>query len=229
MACSTFWYVLVRESDLTSYARIRNAALEGFAKNGLAGTSIRDVANGAGVSAGLVQHHFKTKAGLRKAVNEYVLAVVSDAFSDLSTAPPSRQLFEDIAQRITDVVKEHQLALLYVARSATEGDEDALQLFDAFVALARSHFQRFADAGLVREGADLLWASLHLVLLDFGAVLLEQAVNRHLPRPFDQSLDDWHRASTDLFARGVFDFDETRPKKRSTTASRSRDGRRPKR
>jgi AcrR family transcriptional regulator len=43
-------------SDLSTYARIRNAALEGFATRGVAATSIRDVATAAGVSPGLVQH-----------------------------------------------------------------------------------------------------------------------------------------------------------------------------
>jgi AcrR family transcriptional regulator len=210
--------MFVSETDLTSYARIRNAALDGFAKNGVAGTSIRDVAAAAGVSPGLVQHHFKTKPELRKAVNEHVLAIVSEAFADLSTAPPSRELLEELAQRVTDVVREHRTALLYVARSAVEGDEDALRLFDAFVELGRSQFERFADAGLMREHADLVWAPLQLVLLDFGAILLEHAVNRHLPEPFAEGLDRWHRAATDLFACGVFKFqpDAPTPKKRSS-------------
>jgi len=49
--------VRVPVSDLNAAARIRNAALEGFAANGVAATSIRDVAAAAGVSPGLVQHH----------------------------------------------------------------------------------------------------------------------------------------------------------------------------
>ena len=43
-----------------------------------AATSLRAVAAAAGVSLGLVQHHFATKAGLIKAVDDYVLAVVID-------------------------------------------------------------------------------------------------------------------------------------------------------
>src|SRR5204862_374092 len=72
--------------DLTSYARIRNAALELFASRGVAGTSIRDVARAAGVSPGLVQHHFGTKAGLQQAVDE---CVVADAVSTITDLPGS--------------------------------------------------------------------------------------------------------------------------------------------
>ncbi len=59
--------------------RIRNAALKSFAARGAAATSLRAVAADAGVSLGLVQHHFATKAGLIKAVDDYVLASVLDA------------------------------------------------------------------------------------------------------------------------------------------------------
>ena len=61
--------------------RIRNAALKSFATHGASGTSLRTVAAAAGVSLGLVQHHFATKAGLIKAVDDYVLAVVLTAIS----------------------------------------------------------------------------------------------------------------------------------------------------
>ena len=74
-----------RTSDLTAYARIRDASLELFADRGVPATSIRDIAAAAGVSGGLVQHHFGTKAGLRDAINDHVVAIAADAFSDLPT------------------------------------------------------------------------------------------------------------------------------------------------
>src|SRR5262252_4469110 len=63
----------IAPSDLTSAARIRDAALEAFSARGVAGTSIRDVAKAAAVSPGLVQHHFRSKAGLRRAVDDFVV------------------------------------------------------------------------------------------------------------------------------------------------------------
>ena len=57
--------------ELTTVERIRNAALRIVAVQGVAGTSLRAVAAAAGVSLGLVQHHFATKAGLIKAVDDY--------------------------------------------------------------------------------------------------------------------------------------------------------------
>ena len=56
--------------DLTARARIRNAALRLFAQCGVERTSIRAIAREAGVSSGLVQHHFGTKGALRAACDE---------------------------------------------------------------------------------------------------------------------------------------------------------------
>ena len=44
--------------DLTARARIRDAALALFAERGTDGATIRDIAKAAGVSGGLVRHHF---------------------------------------------------------------------------------------------------------------------------------------------------------------------------
>src|SRR5437762_10750424 len=68
------------DSDLTAAARIREAALRLFAEHGVSGASIRDVAKAAGVSPGLVQHHFRSKARLRRAVEESVVRRATEAF-----------------------------------------------------------------------------------------------------------------------------------------------------
>src|SRR4029450_2363894 len=62
--------------DTTGRARIRDPALEQFALHGFEGATIRDIAEAAGVSPGLVQHHFRSKEGLRRACDEAVLDLV---------------------------------------------------------------------------------------------------------------------------------------------------------
>jgi AcrR family transcriptional regulator len=58
--------------DLTARARIREAAIRLFAEQGVEGTAILDVAAEAGVSGGLIRHHFGSKDGLRAACDTYV-------------------------------------------------------------------------------------------------------------------------------------------------------------
>jgi AcrR family transcriptional regulator len=198
--------VLVDESDLTHYARIRNVALEGFATRGVEATSIRDVAAAAGVSAGMVQHLFKTKAGLRDAVNEYVVRVVADAFAGYGEGTPAEELMDEMGQRITGIVRDHHLALRYVARSVADGDPGGLALFDSFVAIADDIMGSLEQAGALRENLDRSWATLHAVVLNLSTVLMEDAVSRHLPTEFrdEAQLARWDQASRALFREGIF-------------------------
>src|SRR2546428_5669021 len=97
--------VAARDSDLTAAARIRNAALRHFAARGVAATSIRDVARAARVSPGLVQHHFRAKARLRRAVDEFVIRRALEAFGiPISGGPPPATPLQPGSQ-VTGVIR----------------------------------------------------------------------------------------------------------------------------
>jgi TetR/AcrR family transcriptional regulator, regulator of cefoperazone and chloramphenicol sensitivity len=193
-------------SDLTGLARIRNAALDGFARDGVPATSIRDVAKRAGVSPGLVQHYFPSKTALVDAVNAHVLELATDAFTDLSESTTPIEAQQELGDRVTAFVAEHPTALLYVARSTADRDDAALGIFDAFVAIAGAQWQRLADNDLLRPDTDLTWTALHAVVMILGTVLLRDAIERHLPEPFfmPAQLDRWNAASNALFREGTY-------------------------
>ena len=73
-----------RTEDLTARARIRHAALDLFAERGVDGTPMRAVAARAGVTVGLIVHHFGTKEALREAVE---LDIVDRFAEAIATAP----------------------------------------------------------------------------------------------------------------------------------------------
>jgi AcrR family transcriptional regulator len=197
--------MVVSDSDLTAAARIRNAALEGFARDGVAATSIRDVAKAAGVSAGLVQHHFPSKDALRAAVDEYVVAVATEALQAIDEAAEG-DVVDAIAERINDFVRDHHVALLYVARGVLDRDEAALRMFDALAELSRRQLEALKARGRLRPDLDLEWATLHSVIINLGAVTFEPALSRQLGEPFfaHDTLDRWKRATTALFREGEF-------------------------
>jgi AcrR family transcriptional regulator len=185
----------------SSYDRIRAAALERFARDGVSATSIRGVAAAAGVSPGLVQHYFPSKAKLRAAVDAHVIDV---ARATLAVRAVDGDPVADIAERLTALVSEHFVALRYVARGVAEGDEAALAMFDAITQLCRDQLTAFAEQGLLREGLDHEWAALHTVLINLGTVILEPGVSRQLGRPFldDSQVQRWKEATTALFVGG---------------------------
>ena len=197
--------VRTRESDLSTRARIRNAALEGFATRGVEATSVRDVAQRAGVSAGLVQHHFSTKAGLRDAVNEYVIASVNGTFKEFVPESSGPITLEELGNRVTRTVAENSTAFLYVGRSLADGDEAAYMLFDALVDIALSQFEALAEQQLLRSDVDLEWAAMHTVIFNLGTVLFEAALSRRLGDSLFESeeLSRWNTAATALVEHGV--------------------------
>jgi TetR/AcrR family transcriptional regulator, regulator of cefoperazone and chloramphenicol sensitivity len=198
----------ISEEDLTAVARIRNAALEGFVRDGVEATSIRDVAAAAGVSPGLVQHHFKTKADLEQAVNEYVLRVAAEAyaaFEEETTGAETDDLLCAIGDFITAFVRDHHTALVYVIKSAANGEKAGLGIFNAFISIVSGQVDQLAELGTLRPDIDRLWLTLHVVIFNLGTVLLEPAITPHLAGSLwdPAQLERWNEATTDLLDRGV--------------------------
>jgi AcrR family transcriptional regulator len=197
--------VLARAEDLSTIARIRNAALAGFAMNGVAGTSIRQIAKVAGVSPGLIQHHFKTKALLREAVDTHVALIATETFGRLDEIEPA-ELLDEIGGRMVGLVRDHRYAFLYAVRAAAEADKGGLDLFNAFFGFAQEHIERLCEEGVLRSDIDRRWTALHLIVFNLGTVLLEPAIDQHLDRPFrdPSELQRWNEATISLFRRGIF-------------------------
>nr|QKV49800.1 transcriptional regulator [Streptomyces sp.] len=114
--------------DLTARARIRDAALKHFAESGFSGATIREIAKTAGVSPGLVRHHFGSKEGLRRVCDTYVLEALHQ-FNDRvlqEEAPGDSPLTAD-DKRALDPFQR------YLVSTLIEESEVAAPLFDEMV------------------------------------------------------------------------------------------------
>jgi AcrR family transcriptional regulator len=114
--------------DLTARARIRDAALAQFAEFGAKETTIRGIAEAAGVSSGLVQYHFGSKEALREACDAYAFDVFrrtkEEAHVEGGIDNPN---FLAVALRTGLPV------LRYLARALVDGSPGAVSLFDELV------------------------------------------------------------------------------------------------
>ena len=206
--------------DLTAYARIRSAALELFAARGVAGTSIRDVAQAAGVSAGLVQHHFGTKDGLREAVDQFVVA---DALSTITDLPDSLEdRTAEFAARMGEVVRDRPYSMLYLARSASEGGELGLASFKAMVDFGVEQLEQMNAAGQLVPGLDLEWTVLQLTLFNLATVMFEPAISHALGQQLfsEAGRQRWNAAAESLFTRGFTKTPAPRARSRSRASRR---------
>jgi AcrR family transcriptional regulator len=109
-------------SDLTARARIRDAAIALFADKGIEGASVRDIAQAAGVSSGLLRHHFGSKAELRDACDEYAMGEV--------TAIGTQFMETSLLSRIRP---ETLLWQRYLVRSVLDGSPAGNALFDRVI------------------------------------------------------------------------------------------------
>jgi len=124
---------------LTARARIRDAEIALFSERGIAGATIRDIAAKAGVSSGLLRHHFGSKEGLRDACDEYAMSQLNELRQQLLAGGKlADQSF------LGSVHPEAMRQQAYLVRSMVDGSTP--QLFQLMVAageqwMATTHIQ----------------------------------------------------------------------------------------
>jgi len=191
------------ESSTTE--RIRNAALRSFATYGTSATSLRTVAAAAGVSVGLVQHHFANKAGLIKAVDDHVLGVVIAAIAQPMSGPPADSLNE-MGNRVTQFVAEHPGIVDYFGRAFIDGSALGVMIFDTLAGTGTARWHQRSERGETRPDIDLTWAAINSLVLALGILMLRSHVERHLPEPLatPDQLERWEASVNTLLRNGLF-------------------------
>jgi TetR/AcrR family transcriptional regulator, regulator of cefoperazone and chloramphenicol sensitivity len=159
--------------DLTARARIRDAAMRLFADHGGRATTIRAVAEQAGVAPGLVSHHFGSKQGLRDACDDYVLEylrqIIKRGVGEQAVADPA--YLDTVYQGGADVLR-------YVARALVDDSAAAATLFDNFVALTEEYLATLHGGA---SQSDLRTQAAVLVAMRLGVWVLHP----HLLRVLD--------------------------------------------
>ncbi|WP_326545849.1 TetR/AcrR family transcriptional regulator [Mycolicibacterium sp. ND9-15] len=187
----------------SSVDRIRDAALKCFAARGASATSLRSVAAEAGVSLGLVQHHFATKANLIKAVDDHVLGVMAAALAQPIPEPPADSI-TDVGNRVTSLIAAESDVVAYVGRALTDGSPLGSQVFDSLAAIGTERWRARQERGLTRPDLDPTWGALNPLVLAVGAWVLRDHIERHLTEPLDTpaQLQRWQDAVNELLRNG---------------------------
>ena len=157
--------------DLTARARIRDAALRLFADRGLDGTTIRDIAKAAGVSGGLIRHHFGSKDDLRAACDSYAL--------DQIMRIKEQAVLEGKLGNPAFMSAAHPTVLLtyrYLARSLLHGSAAAEAMFDEMVEVCEAWLARHNPGQM----ADPRGFSAVLVAMQSGLLMMHGQLSRWL-------------------------------------------------
>lgn len=189
----------------SSSDRILHAAVGCVSRNGVAGMSMRAVAEAAGVSHGSVQHHFGGKAALIAAVDSHILRRFDQALE--STAEPSRSGDDGLGDLFLTFVREYPDVVDYLGRALTEGREIGVTMFDELLKVATAEGDKLRAAGLVRDDLDPVWAALNPLIMRLTTIMLRSKIARHIPDPFSTpaQLERWDATVRSFIRNGQGD------------------------
>jgi TetR/AcrR family transcriptional regulator, regulator of cefoperazone and chloramphenicol sensitivity len=196
------------DSDLTTKARIRDSALELFAASGVASSSMRAVAAAAGVSPALVVHHFGSKAGLIRAVDESVISRIGHALSEVPIEDPGVELLGRRADVVAAFLRRELALCDYLGRALVERTAASVELFHRLFTFA-ARDERLVQAGVLRDDSDPFWRAMHQVILIVGPLLLRPLIERELGGELlcAENAARWTSARADLLRRGLYTHD----------------------
>jgi AcrR family transcriptional regulator len=156
--------------DLTARARIREAALVHFARDGYDRTTIRAIARTAGVSPGLLRHHYGSKEDLREACDQYVFEMLHEANAQVLADPGASARIRQTSRPFGS----------YVARSLAEGSPTVGPIFDELVTMSEEWLERSDDARADTPTVDRRVRAALVTAMKIGIPLLHEHVSRAL-------------------------------------------------
>ncbi|MEO7349082.1 MAG: TetR family transcriptional regulator [Terrimesophilobacter sp.] len=153
-------------SELTTRARLRNSAVEIFAVHGF-DASVRDIAAHAGVTAGLITHHFGSKQKLREECDAEVLRQYTSSKREGMAMSPTQSIASMAAN------DEFAPMLLYVLRSVREGGPAGVSLLENMIDETVRFTEEGVASGIVRPSRDPLARARYMVTTSLGGLLLQ--------------------------------------------------------
>ncbi|WP_445166548.1 TetR family transcriptional regulator [Mycolicibacterium sp. Dal123E01] len=156
----------MRSTDLTTAARIRDAAIEQFGAHGF-NVGVRAIAAAAGVSPGLVIHHFGSKDGLRQACDDYIAEQVRSEKSDAIRSTDPATWLAAAAE-----IESFAPMMAYLVRSMQSGGELAKNLWRTMFANVESYLDEGVQAGTIKPSRDPAARARYLGMAGGGAFLL---------------------------------------------------------
>ena len=152
--------------DRTAPARIRDAAIDEWGRNGFT-VGLRRIAEAAGVSAALVIHHFGSKDGLRKVCDDYVAETIRATKSEsIQTSDPATW-FAQMAE-----IEDYAPAMAYLMRSIQTGGDLSKLLWRTMIDNTEQNLEEGVRAGTVKPSADAKARARFLAISGGGGFLL---------------------------------------------------------
>lgn len=159
--------------DRKAKARIRDAAIACIAADGVRGTTVRKVAARAGVSPGLVIHHFGSMLGLRIACDEHVAAVIRKEKTEQVSTPTIDVL---------GALRSSDLPMLagYLGQVLTDDSPVVDALVDELIVDAEGYLELGVERGTLQPTTDPRTRAVVLAAWSLGSLVMRRHLHRLL-------------------------------------------------
>lgn len=199
------------ERDLTARANIRNAALRLFAERGHDAVTVREIAAAAGVSPGLVIHHFGSKDGLRVAVDAHAAESFDAIFAelggqDLAVLLTSGAATTSVAEAFARAFPPGSPLPAYLRRLLLTNDPAGAALFGRWYAATRRVLDAMVELGAATPTEDPAIRAVFLLVNDLAVILLRNQIATVIgDDPLTPAgLERWARDVTAVYTGGAF-------------------------
>ncbi|MEU8152016.1 TetR family transcriptional regulator [Nonomuraea sp. NPDC048901] len=163
-------------ADLTAQAKIRNAAIAHFARDGFQKTNLRAIAATAGVSAALVIRHFGSKDNLRSVCDEHVLQILVRRARTAADLVGVR----DLSQEYLSGSEEYRLHVQYMVRAIEEDSSAATTFVNTLVEETEQLFRDGIAGGSMRQSSDVRALAVLTVLVSLATLTMAPPLTRAL-------------------------------------------------
>jgi TetR/AcrR family transcriptional regulator, regulator of cefoperazone and chloramphenicol sensitivity len=166
--------VVTVDKELSARARLIEATRRLVAERGF-DVSVRQIAAEAGVTHGLVLHHFGGKDGL---IAQTTDSVLQHARSLLDGFPhsASADVVGDLRLIVEEFVAGDRETSQYMARVISRGDAHASALFNGLVDAVVGVVERLVESGHIPGETDVAMRSVQLATMELGLLILAPLV-----------------------------------------------------
>lgn len=196
---------------------IRDAAIAEFAAHGFAKSTVRGIAAAAGVSPGLVIHHFGSKDGLRSACDDHVFEALTRVKTEHANGSPvfvTGKIFGD---------EQTRAYADYLVKSLLDSSPQGQRFFDHYIEILEEVIENGFAGYTLRKTEDRRAQAAALAMLALALPLLEPKMRHALgTENLEGSMTRLIPSLVDLYRHGFIDsvpYEQVTPEPRSNPGS----------
>lgn len=193
------------DEDLSTPARIRDAAIRLFARDGFRKTSVRAIAAEAGISPGLVIHHFGSKEKLRAACDESVLA---EMVTRANTKANPVGLQGLIREYMADP-REYNVSVAYMGKAIAEDSPAGRKFTDIMTEETEAIINAGIADGSMRRLSDVRVVAAMIVMTSLSILTMPGYLSRALgfEELTPEMMQRMSRPALELYTYGLYTDD----------------------